>query len=46
MNGTKQIYMEVLYHTKNKQTVDSMTFEELCAFYHMMIMEVNARSGK
>lgn len=45
MTPSKKIYMDVLFYTKNKHTVDTMTWEEMCAFYHM-IREVEGLNGK
>lgn len=39
MSPQKQVYMQVLYNCKNKDTVDNMDWDELMAFYSMMIME-------
>lgn len=39
MNGLKKIYMQVLFHTKNKQTVDSMTWDELLAYFYLIQQE-------
>lgn len=36
--------MDVLLYMKNKQTVDSLTWEELCALYHM-IREMEGING-
>lgn len=39
MSDSKKMYMQVLYDCKNKDTVDSMSWDEFCVYYHMMIRE-------
>ncbi|MGL5050484.1 MAG: hypothetical protein ACRC6E_07620 [Fusobacteriaceae bacterium] len=41
----KKLYMQVLYNCKNKSTVDAMSWDELCAYYHMMKKEMEAMNG-
>lgn len=38
--------MQVLYDCKNKQTTDDMDWDELMAYYSMMIMESEAINVK
>lgn len=45
MPSFKKIYMQILYHCKNKATVDSMSWDELCAYYHLMIKETEVMQG-
>jgi len=39
MGNAKKIYMQVLYNTKNKQTVDAMSWDELFAYFSFMKLE-------
>ena len=43
MSGSKRLYMMVLYNCKNKETVDNMTWDELCAYAYLMAEEVKNR---
>jgi len=36
MSTKKKMYMQILFDTKNKDTVDRMTYEEFLAYYHML----------
>lgn len=47
MPSAKKLYMQILYNCKNKHTVDSMTWDEMCAYYHFMLKETEVlNSGK
>lgn len=37
------MYMQVLFHCKSKETVDSMTWDELCAYYYLMSLEAGEK---
>lgn len=37
--------MQVLYNCKNKVTVDSMSWDEMCAYYYFMLKEQEVASG-
>lgn len=43
MPAPKKLYMQVLFHCKHKPTVDSMTWDEMCSYYHLMIKEAENR---
>lgn len=42
----KSLYMDVLYYMKNKDTVDSLTWEDLCALWHLISTRELGGGGK